>query len=161
MIKMDLIFTVKGYYFEGLSKRNSLKKMVDNLDHHINGLRLEIGSYTNDERIREKQVFLSKSKSKKPREKEYIISMNNMFRDSLEQNRLHDDGEIKFIISNFDGNYDSDSIYILDYFLDHYDVFDGKEFRFNSSLPESRPNSRSNVYWRLLIDKLISQNNCN
>lgn len=78
MIKMDLIFTVKGYYFEELSKRNSLKKMVNNLDHHINGLRLEIGSYTNDERIREKQVFLSKSEAKKPREKEYIVLMNNI-----------------------------------------------------------------------------------
>ena len=65
--------------------------------------------------------------------------MNNMFRDSLEQNRLHGDGEIKFIFSNFDGNFDSDSIYILDYFLDHHDVFDRKEFRFNLSLPESRP----------------------
>lgn len=43
---MDLIFTVKGYYFEELSKRNSLEKMVNNLDHHINGPRLEIGSYT-------------------------------------------------------------------------------------------------------------------
>lgn len=140
MIKMDLIFTVKGYYFDNLLKEHStIEKVVENLDHRINALRLEIGDYTNDERIREKQVFLSKSKAKKPREKEYIMLMNNMFRDSLEQNRLHDDDEIKFVISNFDDNYNSDSIYILDYFLDHHDVFGGKEFRFNLSLPELRP----------------------
>lgn len=113
---MDLIFTVKGYYFDNLLKEHStIEEVVENLDHRINALRLEIGGYTNDERIREKQVFLSKSKANKPREKEYIISMNNMFRDSLEQNRLHGDRGIKFIISNFDGNYDSDSICILDY----------------------------------------------
>lgn len=111
---MDLIFTVKGYYFEELSKRNSLKKMVNNLDHHINGLRLEIGSYTNDERIREKQVFLSKSKANRDCYKEIIVRENESLRRFLKQVE-RDSDELAIVIHDFDDRDTSDSIYILDY----------------------------------------------
>lgn len=111
---MDLIFTVKGYYFEELSKRNSLKKIVNNLDHHINGLRLEIGSYTNDERIREKQVFFSKFEANRDCYKEIIVRENESLRRFLKQVE-RDSDELAIVVYDFDEKDISDSIYVLDY----------------------------------------------
>ena len=40
---MDLIFTVKGYHFDNLLKEHStIEEVVENLDHRINALRLEL-----------------------------------------------------------------------------------------------------------------------
>lgn len=115
MIKMDLVFTVKGYYFDNLLKEHStIEEVVENLDHRINALRLEIGSYTNDERIREKQVFLSKSKAKKDWDKEIIVRENESLRNFLKQVE-RDSNELVIVIYDFDDKDTSDSIYILDY----------------------------------------------
>lgn len=112
---MDLIFTVKGYYFDNLLKEHStIEEVVENLDHRINALRLEIGSYTNDERIREKQVFFSKSEANRDCYKEIIVRENESLRRFLKQVE-RDSDELAIVVYDFDEKDTSDSIYVLDY----------------------------------------------